>query len=366
MKLLCITGDFLPQIGGMQLSTHQTLLALFNQGVQLTLVANEYGDTKAFDENLSYPVFRKGRGGYLDAIRAMLFVKKLYQNEKFDYVLLMGHFPEIAYAILCPILPFSPIILAGGTRLYYPNSWFKKIVRNFFLKRSYNRAQKIIAISQATKYFILKYCPSIKSLKCIPRPIDESLWNGTASSRDAFTISTISRLTATKNIEEILYALSEFDPQGKKNWVYWLFGDGEDRDKLEVLARSLNLNKRVKFWGQLQPKVLVDKMKKVNLNILLSQSESFGRVCIEAAALGIPSITYKTYGSDETIKNGYTGYVVEQGDKIKVVKLLIDLYENKKHLDNLSRNAREFYLEKFSKKKVGMELVKYICETTIQ
>ncbi len=360
MKLLCVTGDFLPKIGGMQLSTHQTLLALFDQGVKLTLVADVAAGDLEFDKLIPYKIFRKGSGSYFGSLKQMLFVSHLYRSGEYDYVMLMGHFPEIAYGFWRKFIPFSPIILAGGTRLHYPNASLIRTFRNFLLRRAYSNSKKIIAISEVTKNSILTNCDPLPPIKCISRPIDELIWQRERELNSQFTIVTIARLTNTKNIKEILIILKELNDCGASNWTYWLFGEGEDAAELEQLASELGISGQIKFWGVLPPEELVELVKRAHVHILLSKSETFGRSYIESAALGIPSIGYETDGTVESIKHGVSGYLVKQGDRAEAFLKLHGLYYNEDLRAELSLGALRFYRENFSKSKIGQELVEYI------
>jgi len=67
MKLLCVTSGFLPQIGRMQISTHQTLLALSEAGLDLTLVAASYVSDEIFDKQSPYRILRKNKDSYAGA-----------------------------------------------------------------------------------------------------------------------------------------------------------------------------------------------------------------------------------------------------------------------------------------------------------
>ncbi|MCH9769310.1 MAG: hypothetical protein K0U12_00370, partial [Gammaproteobacteria bacterium] len=71
MKCLCITANFLPEIGGMQLSTHQTLTALSEAEVEITLLADKCKNDVVFDQLADYKIIRVGLSGYLGAIKKL-------------------------------------------------------------------------------------------------------------------------------------------------------------------------------------------------------------------------------------------------------------------------------------------------------
>ena len=52
----------------------------------------------------------------------------------------------------------------------------------------------------------------------------------------------------------------------------------------------------------------------IDLNLLISDDEGFGRVILEAAAFGKPSIGSRVGGIPEVIAEGETGLLIDQGD----------------------------------------------------
>jgi hypothetical protein len=53
---------------------------------------------------------------------------------------------------------------------------------------------------------------------------------------------------------------------------------------------------------------------RIDLNLLISREEGFGRTIIEAGALGIPSVGTRIGGIPELIEEGRTGWLVNEGD----------------------------------------------------
>lgn len=54
--------------------------------------------------------------------------------------------------------------------------------------------------------------------------------------------------------------------------------------------------------------------RELDLNLLISKEEGFGRTIVEAGALGIPSIGTRIGGIPELIDDGRTGWLVNEGD----------------------------------------------------
>jgi glycosyltransferase involved in cell wall biosynthesis len=366
VKILCITGGFLPSIGGMQFSTNQTLLGLSELGVDITLVCpHENGDVE-FDKVNPYKIIRSGDGGYLTEIKNLFLVNKLYKNDNFDEVMIMGHFGEVVFGIFKNFFSFTPIILAAGTRLPFENDKYKMIIRNSILCRAYNGAKKIIAISDATINYIQDYCNTpVYRFKKIPRPIDDNIWQFKEKVKhDSFTLVTFSRFEEQKNIQEVLEILSKVKQKGYK-FKYILIGDGEYKNELLSLPEKLNLQDEIEFLGFKPQNEVANILLKCDLNILLSKAnngagESFGRIYPEAGFIKVPSIGYRTSGTIEAIKDNYSGFLYNYGELDEIENKIIELLTNKDLLNKLSEQTYLFSKNTFAKSIVAKQIKDFI------
>lgn len=121
-----------------------------------------------------------------------------------------------------------------------------------------------------------------------------------------------------------------------------IVGAGTERDKLEALVRSLNIEDKVTFYGQ-----------QVDIHPYLSDAsifvypstweEVFGISIIEAMAYGLPCIANNVGGIPEIIKDGENGFLTKEPTEEQVaflIKKVIGMYE-RGEIESLSRNARD-------------------------
>lgn len=71
---------------------------------------------------------------------------------------------------------------------------------------------------------------------------------------------------------------------------YWIIGDGPERQHLQQLAATLQIDHQVKFWSQLSREETLNKLGECLALIHPSLHESGGLVCLEAMAAGCPVI----------------------------------------------------------------------------
>lgn len=118
----------------------------------------------------------------------------------------------------------------------------------------------------------------------------------------------------------------------------------DDKGAVERHIRERQI-KNIKAHGLLKPEEMVEVLKDVDLHLLLSKSEGFGKVTIECAAAGIPSIVYNTYGAEEWIDNGINGFIVANVQEVaEKMELLINRPEILNSLSANCINIPESYL----------------------
>ncbi|HHH50512.1 MAG TPA: glycosyltransferase family 1 protein [Saprospiraceae bacterium] len=364
MKVLAVTGAFLPDVGGMQYSTHQTLLALTNQGVEVELICPKHSESADTDSEMPYRVMRVSQGSYIAALHRFFLIRKIWKKNNYDQLLLMGHFEEIIYGLAQFLYPTTPIILAAGTRLPFDGGKIKKWIRNLLLCNAYKKAHKIIAISPATKQYIGLYCKKIRTpFFIIPRPIDGEVWKRKREKKgNDFTLVTFGRLEKAKNIQGVLQVVDNLRNK-IPNIKYWIIGDGDYLDELKSIVTQLKLEDIAVFVGTISQSDVAKRIQDADICILLSKryaGESFGRVYVEAAALGIPSIGYFSKGVTVAVNHGVTGFLCEVDDIACVENSVWKLYNDTRLMDEMKANATAHYQSKFTLEIVGKKFVEVL------
>jgi len=89
-----------------------------------------------------------------------------------------------------------------------------------------------------------------------------------------------------------------------------LVGDGILRQPVEDRVKELGLEKKVHFLGALQPTVVADLLKAVDLLVLSSAYEGMPIVVLEALATGVPVVTTRVGEVERVVQHGINGAVV--------------------------------------------------------
>ena len=106
----------------------------------------------------------------------------------------------------------------------------------------------------------------------------------------------------------------------------WLVGDGPEREKLENLVTSLNLNSSVVFWKMRNDIPII--LSQSTIGVLSSIHEGFPNAILEYMAARLPVVATSVGGTPELVINNKTGILVPYDDSRKFSEALIYLLQN--------------------------------------
>lgn len=139
---------------------------------------------------------------------------------------------------------------------------------------------------------------------------------------------------------EIITALSKVYPDGNFSITY--IGDGADKTKIEEEYKKQGEKGTLIFTGRIPREEIVKHLKQSDVFIMISKSEIFGLVYLEAMALGVIPIGSKKEGIDGIIADGENGFLCKAGDVKELMGILMKVKCMKKEeLQRLSDNAKQ-------------------------
>ena len=131
---------------------------------------------------------------------------------------------------------------------------------------------------------------------------------------------------------------------------------------LKNLIKNYGLEEDVIFEGEINNLALF--RAQMDIELMCSQKETLGRVTVEAMRSGLFVIGSNTGGTLDIIKDGYNGYLYEQGNAkdlaCKIVKALSDDLE----FNQIRSNAITFSSLNFTTKENASELYRCLCDLT--
>ena len=161
---------------------------------------------------------------------------------------------------------------------------------------------------------------------------------------------TVSRLAASegyKGVDMVIQALPKL-LKVVPDAYYIVIGDGDDRQRLEKLAKDLGVDRQVYFAGIKEAEELRNYYQSCDVFVMPSKGEGFGVVFLEAMAFGKPVIGGNHGGTPDVIVDGETGFLVEYGDVDSLVERLISLLRDADLRQKMGQAARQRVMENYT------------------
>jgi L-malate glycosyltransferase len=158
-------------------------------------------------------------------------------------------------------------------------------------------------------------------------------------------VASIGRFVPYKGYGHLLEAARLVQESGVGiHWV--LVGEGELREELEQQCRTLGLEPQVHFTGWRED--VPDILAVCDLFVLPSMAEHFGRVIIEAMAMGKAVVATDAGGIPEIVRSGETGLLVPPGDATALARAVSALLADPARCARLGAAGRRRVEAEFS------------------
>ena len=146
-------------------------------------------------------------------------------------------------------------------------------------------------------------------------------------------IISVARLYPQKNQKMMIEAFAKIADEFP-DWQLVIFGEGPLRSSLELLIKSLQLEGRVLLPGRTEQ--VIDELRKSKIFCLSSDYEGMSNSMIEAMCVGLPIISTKVSGTEELIKDGENGFLVEVGDECSLSDCMSELISSPALMEDIS------------------------------
>jgi len=180
-----------------------------------------------------------------------------------------------------------------------------------------------------------------------------------SSRRIALFVGRLEEIKGTRLLPEIAGLL----PNGAKLMVA---GDGELRGEFLESVSKAGLKDRLVFRGWLDRKELLQAYAEAQVVVFPSiLEEPFGRVGIEALAMGRPVVAFDVGGVRDWLTHGETGFLVPRGDVQKLAEFTSLLLENGDLASKMGRKGHE-RVRTFFDREQAVSRLEQILTTAIQ
>ncbi len=224
-------------------------------------------------------------------------------------------------------------------------------------------SDKIITLTKKDKEnFQKKFRLKDEKVEYIYNFIDEKLLdNKIKYNFESKKIISVGRLVKVKGFDRLIeIAKVVFEDRRTTDWVWHIYGEGLEREKLEQLIKKYNLEKKVILKGNAEN--IYELYKEYSFYVMTSYFEGLPMVLLEAKANSLPIISFDiNTGPSEIIRDDVDGYLIQDSNieemKDKILELIINENNRKKFALNTRGN-----LYKFDKKEIIEKWIKLIEE----
>lgn len=342
MKILQVTGSFLPVKGGGPYFIHYLTQHLENAGDDCRIVTTGHGDqtdmeTVAIDRARSIDT----AGFPLSPTFPNLLRQTIndYDPDVIHVHYPLPFFPELT-SLLASLKDIPLLLTSHGM---FEMTWdsaigvFGSIYNRTLLQLSLTAADTIHVSNNGILERIPLFDRYTRKVSTLPMGVDTNRFDpnsvtGTPPYPDdnTDTILFVGTFRRYKGLKYLITAFAEIADRLDCRLV--LVGDGPIRDKVESHIESYSLGSAVTITGHIDDDTLLSAYAAANIFVLPSPTiaESFGLVTLEAMAMGLPVVVTSGSGIGYVLREHSPGTVVEPRDPHELAEAIENLLTNPK------------------------------------
>ncbi len=293
---------------------------------------------RRMDENLEVlqPAwFYPPLGGWLNPLFLYCRLRRLAVElrKDFPFQIIDAHFgyPDgIAAALLARWTRSRFSVTLRGNEVMHA----RRKLRRAALRWALRRADVIITVSESLRRFAIAMGAEPEKVRTIPNGIESRIYfpRNRAQCRMKLGLPAGGRLVLSagalierKGHHRVMEALKSLAEQGCPACLLIAGGPGREgsfAQKLHRLPAKLNMQRSVRFFGEVSPERMSELMSAADVLCLASSREGWPNVVHEAMACGTPVVAANVGGVPEMIPSEHFGLVVPPGDPVVLAEAL--------------------------------------------
>jgi len=335
-----------PQAGGAEIHLHELFgrIATWGRGHEVHLIASGWPGCAPRTVVDRIQVTRVG-GRHSFALSARGAVRRALRETPFDVVvedinkipLFLPTLTRLPFVAIVPHL-FGTTAFAEASAPMAAIVWGAELPIPWVYKNA-----GFHAISESTRDDLVRRGVPSERVVVIHPGVDSTGYRPDPATPHAErpTFLYLGRLKRYKGVEFALMAVAAAR-QARRDIMLDICGQGDDRPRLESLAKRLGLGEAVRFLGFVSEQDKRRLLRRAWAVVFPSPKEGWGITNVEAAASGTPALASDSPGLRESVQNGVTGYLVPHGDVPALADRMLALAADPSLVERLGRAARRF------------------------
>jgi glycosyltransferase involved in cell wall biosynthesis len=353
MRVALVGDEYYPDIGGAARYAFELSLQLVRSGVEVVVVTHAHPGQPE-EEEIAGVKIRRVKGLVLDdphrAVSPLLFHRchKYILDGEFDVV----HGLDVYSTMALQAVRFAhrhriPCVMTCHTVMDSILLIYLQRLLGWALRL--RRADRVIAVSQASAHFSHLLGFSERRITVVPNGVDLSCFNGKVDASlmrkelgigEKPLVVTASRLIKRKSPGLLVSAFARvLKVVPNANLV--IAGSGREEDNLSRQVESLNITNSVFMMGGLAKEKVAQLMAAADVFVLPSKMESFGLALLEASAAGVPIVCSNAGGAPEVFQDDFNAVLYPPGDDESMGKAIVRLIQDRELAKKIGANAVE-------------------------
>lgn len=343
-----------PLAGGAEQVMHEHMKGWIRAGHKVTLFSSKMKNLRKSETTDGIRVTRRGYQ-YLGVQLAAFYWYVFGKHETFDLVVDQFH----GLPFFTPVYIWKPkkiAVIQETTRevwllnpLPFPLNILIGVLGylfEFLVFIPYKNTQFMTG-SVSTVEAVVKMGIPRKNIKIVPHGTKLYLPKRKVKKNKFPVVLFLGRISKDKGIEEAVKVFSILSTKGE--FKFWVFGKPETREYGEEIfkqVKDLGLENKIKFWCYNKRNwIFVDDREKfkiiagADLTLNPSYREGWGLVNIEANAVGVPVVAYRSPGLVDSVKNGVSGIICKHNTPSEMAREVVRIIRDRGKYIKLKKGA---------------------------
>ncbi len=286
------------------------------------------------------------------SIKRIFAIRRLVKSLQLDVLIGMS-FAMTWYTVLATIFTKTKSV---GTERSNPFKYKATKLNTFLRKFFYNFTNGyVFQTRRAAEFFGNK--KNDRDI-IIPNAIfNETVYSLSPPAERKKIICAAGRLIKLKRFDMLIEAFTRISDKIPDHMLI-IFGDGEEKERLQEQIDSLGMNKKIILAGS-DPQA-VKLINFASVFVLCSDFEGMPNALLEALAMGVPCVSTRCeMGPDELIEDRVSGILTDVGSCEQLSEAILEVIENPDLAKKLSENGRKL-LETHSIDNISRQWLDYL------
>lgn len=321
---------------GVPIAVVTTAKAALQLGYSVTIVASDGDDRyikEAVDSGINIIIFEGLNSASLESVLWMM---------RYD-IIMINALPMIRLAI--KVAKKRKVIVwihESPDEYKMINFWTDEINEGI-----QSEMMKIYAPSKRAKNHFLQWYSTKKEVSIFPLGIED--WKKkSACLKEGFIYGLIGGFAKIKGQDILLNVIENFPRKILTEVFFLLIGKRSvDEYGKEILNRASSINNCI-LLGERTQEEIYKLYSVLDVLVVASRAETVSMVAIEAMMMGKVCIVSDQTGIAEYIESGKNGFIFQSENEDELRKIMLWCYQHQDKLEQIGKNARETYEQKFS------------------